>query len=291
VLLPPFGAGAHIDVHVREGLVRQYSLCNDPGETHRYMIGVLHVADSRGGSKAMHEEVEEGDLIQISAPKNHFPLVHSAGRSLLLAAGIGITPILCMAERLSNIGADFTLHYWARSRRHAAFVDRIGRSLFSERTSLHFSDGSVGHPGDLSALLSAPDPETHVYICGPVRFMDAALAMAKRVGWPEANVHREYFAADATAGANDRAFTLKIASSGKRYRVGTGETALKVLTDHGIILPRSCEQGVCGTCLTGVLSGVPDHRDRILTNEERARNDRFTPCCSRATSEELVLDL
>ena len=291
VLLPPFGAGAHIDVHIRDGLVRQYSLCNDPRESHRYLIGVLRVPDSRGGSQTMHEEVEEGDLIEISGPKNHFPLVHSARRSLLLAAGIGVTPILCMAERLANVGADFDMHYWARSRPRAAFFERIGRSAFSQRVSFHFSDGAPEQRGDIPALLQSPDPGVHVYVCGPVRFMDAVLDTAKTSGWPDANVHREYFTAEVHSKADDSEFSVKIASSGKCYRVDKNESVLDVLEKHGVVIPRSCEQGVCGTCVTGVLVGIPDHRDRILTTEDRARNDRFTPCCSRAVSPELVLDL
>ena len=187
--------------------------------------------------------------------------------------------------------ARIALHYWARSSRHAAFLERIRSSSFAGRTSFHFSDETKGRSLVLPDLLANPDLETHVYICGPDRFMDAALAAAKSAGWPDSNVHREYFGAEVSAGPDDREFTVKIASSGKSYRVEKGVTALKVLTDHGIILPRSCEQGVCGTCLTGVLNGIPEHRDRILTKEERDRNDRFTPCCSRATSDEIVLDL
>jgi len=289
--LPSFSAGAHIDVQVRDGLVRQYSLCNDPRETHRYLIGVLRTNDSRGGSRAMHEEVDEGDLIRIGEPRNHFPLAHGAERSLLLAAGIGITPILCMAERLANTGADFRLHYWARSREHAAFLGRIERSAFADRAQFHFSQGVPERRTNLDDVLARPDAGTHLYVCGPTRFMDAALLAANRAGWKEQNLHREYFSADLLRSANDTDFVVKLASSGKSYSVGKNASVLEVLAANGIVLPRSCEQGVCGTCLTGVIAGEPDHRDRILTAEERARNDRFTPCCSRARSATLVLDL
>jgi vanillate O-demethylase ferredoxin subunit len=289
--LPAFSAGAHIDVHVNADIVRQYSLCNDPRESHRYLIGVLRVPESRGGSRSLHEEIEEGDLIDIGEPRNHFPLTHSARRTLLLAAGIGITPILCMAERLANIGSDFRLHYWARSRERAAFVERIERSSFMSQVAFHFSDGPSERRGDIRALLANPDPGTHLYVCGPVRFMDDVLVTARRMGWPDDNVHREYFGAAVRDQANDSEFAVRIASSGKSYRVARGTTVLEVLSAHGIVIPRSCEQGVCGTCVTGVLEGVPDHRDRVLSSAERARNDRFTPCCSRALSEQLVLDL
>lgn len=289
--LPAFAAGAHIDVQARDGLVRQYSLCNDPRETHRYLIGVLRTADSRGGSRALHDEVGEGDLLRIGEPRNHFPLAHAAEHSLLLAAGIGITPILCMAERLANTGAEFRLHYWARSRTHAAFVERIERAAFADRAQFHFSEGPAEQRGDLDSLLAHPGAGTHLYVCGPTRFMDAALAAAQRAGWREENVHREYFSADLRHAADDGEFVVKLASSGKSYTVGKNTSALDVLAAHGIVLPRSCEQGVCGSCLTGVLDGMPDHRDRVLSAEERARNDRFTPCCSRAKSPVLVLDL
>jgi len=291
VALPAFSAGAHIDVQARDGLVRQYSLCNDPRETHRYLIGVLRAVDSRGGSHAMHDEVGEGDLIRIGEPRNHFPLAHGAEHSLLLAAGIGITPILCMAERLANIGAGFRLHYWARSRTHAAFVGRIEQSSFAERAQFHFSEGLPAQRSNLDEVLARPDAATHVYVCGPTRFMDAALTAARRAGWREENLHREYFSADLLRSANDTEFVVKLASSGQSYTVGKNASALEVLAANGIVLPRSCEQGVCGTCLTGVLAGEPDHRDRVLTAQERARNDRFTPCCSRARSATLVLDL
>lgn len=289
--LPAFAAGAHIDVQVRDGIVRQYSLCNDPRETHRYLIGVLRTADSRGGSRALHEEIGEGDLIRIGEPRNHFPLAHSAERSLLLAAGIGITPILCMAERLAHIGADFRLHYWARSREHAAFVERIERSAFAERARFHFSEEAGTRRPSIDDVLAQHDLGTHLYVCGPARFTDAALARARQAGWREEHIHREYFSATPPRSQNDVGFTVTLASSGKSYAVAKNESALDVLAANGIALPRSCEQGVCGTCLTGVLDGVPDHRDRVLSTEERARNDRFTPCCSRARSPVLVLDL
>jgi len=144
---------------------------------------------------------------------------------------------------------------------------------------------------NLDDVLARPDAGTHLYVCGPTRFMDAALLAANRAGWKEQNLHREYFSADLLRSANDTEFVVKLASSGKSYAVGKNASVLEVLAANGIVLPRSCEQGVCGTCLTGVIAGEPDHRDRILTAEERARNDRFTPCCSRARSATLVLDL
>jgi vanillate O-demethylase ferredoxin subunit len=214
-VLPPFGAGSHIDVYIREGLVRQYSLCNDPRETQHYLIAVRRDSKSRGGARVMHDEVREGDVIEISEPKNHFPLVHSARRSLLLAGGIGVTPILCMAEYLADIGADFEMHYRGRSRRCMAFVDRIARSAYADRASLHFSDGAPEQLLDIPALLSCPDPQTHLYLCGPTGFMDVVIDVAKQQGWPDANVHKEYFAAEMRKSDNGVDSNVKISSSGK----------------------------------------------------------------------------
>lgn len=289
--LPPFAAGAHIDVEVKPGLVRQYSLCNDPAESHRYLIGVLRDQASRGGSVGMHTGVDEGALINISAPKNHFALAHEAGRSLLLAGGIGVTPILCMAERLSSTGADFRMHYCTRSKDRTAFFGRIQDSAFADRVHFHFDDGAPDQKADLAALLATPDADTHLYVCGPGGFLDAVISTAKRLGWADGNIHFEYFSAPVDANAQSAAFEVQIASSGRVIPVAADRSVLLALADAGIELPYSCEQGVCGTCLTRVIDGTPDHRDAYLTDAEKAKNDQFLPCCSRARSPRLVLDL
>lgn len=287
--LPLFSAGSHIDVDTGNGITRQYSLCNDPLDTHCYVIGVLLHPDSRGGSSAMHENLGVGDLVQISAPRNHFPLAHSAKRSLLLAAGIGVTPILCMAERLSNVGANFFMHYCVRSLAQAAFVDRIKKSAFADRVTFHISSEDARL--DIPSLLKSHCHETHLYVCGPNAFMEAVIAAANDSGWPEAHVHREYFAATRQMNTSSTAFVLKIASTGKLIHVGKEETAVAALSRYGIDVPVSCAEGLCGTCLTRVIDGDIEHHDLFLTAEERARNDQFTPCCSRASSPLLVLDL
>lgn len=289
--LPPFAAGAHIDVEVKPGLVRQYSLCNDPAESHRYLIGVLRDPKSRGGSVGMHTGVDEGALINISAPKNHFALAHEAGRSLLLAGGIGVTPILCMAERLSSTGADFRMHYCTRSKDRTAFFGRIQDSAFADRVHFHFDDGAPDQKADLAALLATPEAGTHLYVCGPGGFLDAVTSTARRLGWAESNIHFEYFSAPVDAAAPSGAFEVQIASSGRVIPVAADRSVLLALADAGIELPYSCEQGVCGTCLTRVIDGTPDHRDAYLTDAEKAKNDQFLPCCSRARSPRLVLDL
>lgn len=290
-MLPAFSAGSHIAVRISDGLVRQYSLCNDPRETHRYLIAVLRHRQSRGGSSALHDEFQEGDIIEVGEPKNHFPLAHAVKRSLLIAGGIGVTPILCFAERLANIGVDFQMHYSARSQQRAAFVDRIRQSAYADRVSFHFSDGAPEQLLDMAALLSRPDPETHLYVCGPTGFMDAVINTAREQGWPDTQVHQEYFSAEVRTYATDSEFEVKIASSGKVVRVARNKTVMAALTESGFDIPRSCEEGVCGTCLIRVLEGDPDHRDSYLTADERARNDQFLPCCSRARNALLVLDL
>ncbi|MDL2353971.1 MAG: PDR/VanB family oxidoreductase, partial [Pseudomonadota bacterium] len=272
-------------------LVRQYSLCNDPRETQRYLIAVMHTADSRGGSRAMHQVVNVGDCIEIGPPRNHFPLAPGAARSLLLAGGIGITPIICMSERLAGDRADFSVHYCARSPQRAAFVQRIAQSGYADRVTFHYSEGTQEQRVDLRGLLAAPDGRTHLYVCGPAGFMDAVIAAALAHGWCEDQVHREYFAAAPREHGGDTAFDIRIASSGAIVHVASDVTALQALAANGIALPSSCEQGVCGSCLTRVLGGEPDHRDLYLSAGQHARNDQFTPCCSRSQSPMLTLDL
>jgi vanillate O-demethylase ferredoxin subunit len=288
--LPEFSAGSHIDVHIAPGLTRQYSLCNAPGERHRYQIAVLREPASRGGSVAMHERVNEGDRIAISEPRNHFPLV-PAKRSLLLAGGIGITPILCMAERLATIDANFELHYCARSRERTAFLERIANALYGDRVRLHFDNGDDGQRLALPDVLGAPADSKHLYVCGPAGFIGYVTDTARIRGWSSDTIHLEYFAAAPLDHTGDRAFEVRLASSGRCVQIPANRSVTSVLADEGIDIPVSCEQGVCGTCLTGVLEGEPDHRDLFLTDDEKARNDQFTPCCSRAKSETLVLDL
>ncbi|MET0855961.1 MAG: PDR/VanB family oxidoreductase [Telluria sp.] len=288
--LPAFEAGAHIDVHLRDGLLRQYSLCNPPQERHRYLIAVLRDPSSRGGSTAMHDEIEAGHMITISAPKNHFAL-EPAARSLLFAGGIGVTPILAMAEALAGAGADFEMHYSARTPERAAFLQRIAAAPYATRVHVHYDSGDAAQKLDCAAVLGAPRADTHIYVCGPGGYIDHVLGAANALGWPAAQVHREYFNAVPVDEAGDTAFDVKLASSGQAFTIPPGRTVVEVLAEHGIDIPVSCEQGVCGTCLTRVTGGVPDHRDVYLTDEERAANDQFTPCCSRSKSAVLSLDL
>jgi vanillate monooxygenase ferredoxin subunit len=289
-MLPPFSAGAHIDVHLPGGIVRQYSLCNSSAERHQYQIAVLLDPYSRGGSAAMHA-LTVGQIIEISSPKNHFPLTHDAQHSVLLAGGIGVTPLLCMAERLASVGASFEFHYCSRSVERTAFTGRMRNSSFAERVKIHYDDGLPNQKLDLSATLANPKRGTHLYVCGPTGFMDWALEAARNAGWPDEWLHREYFSAAPIDTSGDGGFEVQIASTRAVIRVEPDQTVLAALTRYGVEIPTSCEQGVCGACLTRILDGEPDHRDFFLTPDEQARGDQFTPCCSRAKSARLVLDL
>ena len=284
--LPAFTAGSHVDVHLPGGLVRQYSISNDPAETHRYVLGVLREAGSRGGSRAVHEQLATGQTLQVSAPKNHFPLVPARHR-LLIAGGIGITPILAMARQLAREGAGFEFHYAASSAERMAFRADIEASAWAGVANFH-----VGHERlDVDRLLAAQGADVHVYVCGPKRLIDAVTDAAQRHGWAGERVHHEFFAgAAAPEPGQNRAFEIEL-RSGAVITVPAEQTAAQALIAAGVPLLTSCEQGVCGTCLTRVVAGQPEHRDLYLTPEEQAANDQFLPCCSRARSDRLVLDL
>jgi vanillate O-demethylase ferredoxin subunit len=291
--LPPFAAGAHIDVEVGPGLVRQYSLCNAPGQRDRYQIGVLREPVSRGGSIQLVDRVGEGDLIRVSDPRNHFRLDPDGTYSVLIAGGIGITPILCMAEHLAHIGAPFQMHYGLRSPDRAAFRSRIECSAFASAVAFHFDDGASDQRLDLTQIVAAAPPSAHLYVCGPAGLIEAVLAAARASGWSEERLHREFFTPPeiATGIGSDLAFEVQIASSGVVLSVPAETSITAVLAEHGIEVPTSCERGVCGSCITRVLSGVPNHRDFFLTPDEQAANDQMALCCSRSGSRRLVLAL
>ena len=288
--LPPFRAGAHIDLVAPNGMLRQYSLCNHPAERQRYVIGVLRDPRSRGASQSIHELLAVGDLVRIGAPRNHFALA-PAGRSLLLAAGIGVTPLMCMAEELHDAGAQFSLHYCARTRRRAAFHTGLVTSAYGDHVHFHFDDEEDEQHLDLTALLARPDLETQVYVCGPAGFIDLVKTTAAVHGWRPSQIHVEHFAAVAQELPEPGSFEVRIASTGQTVRIPAERNVAEVLAGHGIDIPVSCMEGVCGTCITRVLEGTPEHRDCYFSDEEKSRNDQFMPCCSRALSDTLVLDL
>ncbi len=282
--LPRFEAGAHIDVHVAPGCVRQYSLCNDPAESDRYRLGVLLEANSRGGSSAIHAGFPVGQKLLISAPRNKFGLVESAERSVLLAGGIGVTPLVAMAHRLQALGAPFAFHYCARTAGRTAFLQELRTASFAGKVSIHIDD--EGPAFDIDAALAGVSPGAHLYLCGPAGFIAFVQAAAERLGWPAAQVHLEHFAAEIDA--TGAAFEVEARLSGVTVTVPGDKSIAQVLLERGIDVPLSCEQGVCGTCVTEVIEGEPDHRDLFLSDDEHNANTEMAICCSRARSVRLV---
>lgn len=289
--LPAFEAGAHIDVHVPGGLVRQYSLYDLPTERSCYRIGVLREPQSRGGSTRLVDDIQEGDTLAISPPRNHFPLHSGRASSVLFAGGIGITPILCMAQQLAREGQPFEMHYCGRTLSRMAFIDRLTTESFRDQVHVYAGEAVSDQKLDARLAIGSPSGDKHLYVCGPAGFMDYVLGAARELGWDEQQLHREYFAAAPIDHTSDGPFELEIKSSGKIIPVAAEQSAAHALLNAGYDVSLSCEQGVCGSCITKVLSGEPDHRDLYLTDDEHARNDCFTPCCSRAKTRRLVLDL
>lgn len=288
--LPSFAPGSHIDVHLPNGVVRQYSLYNDPAEVHRYCIAVLKDLKGRGGSAAVHG-LRPGDRLMVSAPRNHFPLHHGAAQYLLLAGGIGVTPLASMAQTLAREGCDFHIHYFVRTRLRAALLSVLND--FPDRVTLHVDDEQG--VADLDGLLNKCPARTRLYFCGPNGFMTAVESAAKKAGWPSERLHKEHFSPVDTrlpsTYVEDRPFSIRLARSGRVVNVAVGQTAADALASAGVHVGVSCGQGICGACVTTVIAGVPDHRDFVLGGGQRAAGTAFTPCCSRALSEELVLDL
>lgn len=291
-LLPPFSPGSHIDIKAPGGMVRPYSLCNNARETHRYVVGILRAANSRGGSRALHDEVIEGTQLTISTPRNHFPL-RPDRKSLLLAGGIGITPLLSMAEALAWSQTPFELHYFARSQSQAGFLDWIAQAPYEANAFVHFDDESALASPNLAAAfasLKAGD-QTEVYLCGPHGFIESARAIAASLGVAEENIHYELFSPPETTDKTGGSFEVMLARSGNRFVVPKDKSITEVLASHGVHIPMSCEEGVCGTCITNVIRGEPDHRDCFFSEQEKAAGNQMMPCCSRSKSAELVLDL
>lgn len=287
--LPAFGPGAHVDVHLPNSLVRSYSLSNNSAETHRYVVTVARDVNSRGGSTYMHDSLRVGQELQVSAPANHFVLDEASADTVLVAGGVGVTPIWCMAQRLLYLGRDFKVFYAARSRKNAAFL-REFESLAEDlagRVHLHFDDESgVLDIGKI--VRENADLGTHLYCCGPVPMLHAFEAACADVV-PE-QVHIEYFKAN-DAPVTAEGVDLVLARSKKTVRVATGKTVLDAVLEAGIDIPYSCMEGICGSCEVKVLEGIPDHHDSVLSAKQKASNTTMLICCSGAKSSRLVLDL
>jgi len=287
--LPSFEAGAHVDLQVSPGVIRQYSLCGNPADRHVYRLGVLLDPASRGGSAGIHAGFHTGSRVRIGPPRNLFPLVADARRSILVGGGIGITPIIAMAHHLHGTARDFTLHYCARAHGKAAFLCELDDAGFRDRVNMHFDDRPAPQRFDAARDLSPPAPDIHLYVCGPDGFMAWVIAEAIRLGYREQQIHREYFKADIDT--SGEAFEVLLARSDRRIKVPAESTIVEALSCAGVKVATSCAEGICGTCLCTVLSGVPDHRDVYLTDEEKAANDQILLCCSRSKTPQLVLDL
>lgn len=283
-LFPPAGAGAHV-VLLLQGRDRvwrnAYSLVTPPGERRRYEIVVRHTADSRGGSAFLHTEVRVGDVLALTPPVNTFPIPKLAHRHLLIAGGVGLTPFLSWLPALRGRGIPFELHQFCRPEDAAGIAGLLGSGR-GEAIAVHTG---LGAP-DLSRELAGRPLGTHLSLCGPAPFMVSVLAQARALGWPEAKLHIESFGAP----AHGAAFRVTLARSGRELAVPEDRGLLDVLEDAGLDPPYLCRGGACGQCRIGVLDGVPEHRDHVLTEGERARGDCILACVSRARTPSLVLD-
>lgn len=286
--LPQWLPGAHLSLHLPNGLTREYSLCSDPNDTSAWTVAVLRTADSRGGSRLIHDELPVGTLLKVEGPRNNFALEH-AGRYALVAGGIGITPIISMVRRLEAAGADWSLLYTGRSRSTMAFLPEIS-GLPAHRISIHAMDEAGGAYADLAGAVGGLPPEAQVYACGPESLMQAvAGAMAD-----ESQLRIERFKApEVVPGPETEAtgFDVICQRSSQRVAVGPDISVLDALNDAGINVPSSCAEGICGTCETGVIAGDVDHRDFLLSPAEKAENKTMFVCVSRCRSRELILDL
>jgi vanillate O-demethylase ferredoxin subunit len=278
--LPPPLPGSHVDLHLPDGKVRQYSLCGDPDDDTAYAISVKLEYDGRAGSKWIHDNLKAGAILPVSAPRNNFALVEEALRHVFVAGGIGITPMLAMLRRLARRGAPFELHYCARAPQTAPFLSELTDICSPQRLFTYFSDLHEGTSTrfDAERIFAAAAPGTHVYCCGPQRLTQAVRAATGH--WPDGSVHFEAFKPALDENFKPEPFDVKLASTGKVLRVPADKSTLEILRAHGLALPSSCELGVCGACSCRYLDGTVIHRDSIL--DISARQDRMMLCVSRA---------
>lgn len=283
--LPNFSAGAHIEIAVTDGIVRQYSLCNSTRDNNCYRIAVLKETESRGGSKTIYDQVDVGRELFISQPKNLFSLSDTQGLQVLVAGGIGITPILAMAYELRASSRPFEIHYCFSNEQEAAFVDELRRE-FPEQLNLHESKQARFDP--LLTFSSLPS-DSSLYTCGPNGFMTWVMEAARAAGLAESNIHFEQFSAEVEISGD--AFEVYCSASDRTVQIASDQSIATALNAAGIKVDVSCEQGICGTCITDVVEGEPDHRDQFLTDEEKQDNDQMALCCSRAKTARLVIDI
>lgn len=287
--LPSYEAGAHIDLYLGEGLIRQYSLCGDPVDSSVYRLGILKDPDSRGGSLAVHNTLQEGTELTISKPRNLFPLDKTATHSILIGGGIGVTPMISMAYELQHQGREFDLWYCGRSPQTCGFLDELNNSPFAQHVHTHFTSEHDGQRLDLQNIFQAAGTKTHLYVCGPNGFMEWVIDTAQQQGINDTNIHREFFTVEVEK--DGASFEVYAEQSDITVQVGEHESIADALKSAGVKVQVSCEQGTCGTCLCDVSEGIPDHRDVYLTEDEKEDNDQITLCCSRSISPRLVLDI
>ncbi|MFI9781692.1 PDR/VanB family oxidoreductase [Streptomyces sp. NPDC051956] len=283
--LPPWTPGAHIDLILPNGQTRQYSLCGDRYDAYRYRIGVLREPASRGGSEWIHEQLAPGHILGFGGPRNHFPLVPSASY-LFIAGGIGITPLLPMLRQADQLGADWQLLYGGRTLSSMAFRDELNR--YGDR--IHIAPQDEHGLLNLTGFIGRPHTDTQIYGCGPAPLLEA---LAKACAdWPPYTLRTERFSApDLTTPRQTGPFTVHLNRRGQTLTVRPDESVLDVVRQAGVEMLSSCGQGVCGTCEATVLDGVPDHRDAVLDDTDRASNDCMMLCVSRSCTAQLVLDL
>ncbi|MGN2428143.1 PDR/VanB family oxidoreductase [Klebsiella electrica] len=292
--LPGWLPGAHIDVHLPCGIIRQYSLTGPHGEAgaDAYLICVSRESASRGGSRYIHETLRPGQTLLISPPRNLFTL-QPARRVTLLAAGIGITPLYTMALNLAAAGTPFVLHYYVKRQENAAFVGEMAKTFSRGSWLVHCSDEGQSPRASLADTLGDAHAGHHLYLCGPSGFMATARRIAAEKNWPEAQVHSEAFQPlKAAASEHQDTFTVTLASSGETWPVPGDKTIAQVLQENGVAVPLSCEMGMCGACLTPLMAGQADHRDTVQSEAEKsAAVQQIALCCSRSHSANLLIDL
>ncbi|TFI42535.1 oxidoreductase [Rhodococcus sp. 1R11] len=287
--LGPYQAGAHVDVTGPTGVLRQYSLCGPPTEPDSLLIAVKREVESRGGSEALHS-IREGDILEISEPRSLIGVAANAEHHLLIGAGIGVTPLLSMAYHLHDSGADFQLHYFSHSREHTAFLELLEERVeFRDRVHLHIGITRAEQKAVLDELTGEARPSSAVYTCGPEGFMDSVASIFTPTVGPN-NVHIEHFVASDIDTSGDTEFTVEM-DTGESFEIPADRTILSVLEENGIEVFKSCEEGICGSCVSGVLEGVPEHRDNCLSAADKATGNQIALCVSRALSSRLVIEL
>ena len=284
--LPKFSAGAHIAIQAPNGLLRKYSLCNDPAERDRYLVAIKREANGRGGSCNLIDNTKAGDELMVAPPVNDFGLPPRAQDFLFIAGGIGITPIMAMIREVLRQGKRFRLFYCSRSPETTAFLDELSAPEFKDQVTIHYDQGDPARSLDLKPVLAERKNREHLYCCGPRPLMEAVRAMTDH--WSSTAVHFEAFSEAETHKPTDKPFKLRLARSGEVLDVPTTKTILEVLRDRGLEVPSSCETGTCGTCRTKLVAGEADHRDLVLAEHERA--DIIMICVSRAKSDEITID-